>query len=128
MFAIFLVGKYAILGPVAKSVWYLCFSSFCALIMQVISIYENFLSTREACGAQVSEKGILQVLLDIRFAADVLSGGDFNVNEEFSSTPKSKSSFKRKQDQIQTKSFIRERIDGLIYSLSQKLDPIDWLT
>ncbi|KAK6232067.1 hypothetical protein SCA6_002140 [Theobroma cacao] len=99
-----------------------------SLIEKVISIYENFLSTREACGAQVSEKGILQVLLDIRFAADVLSGGDFNVNEEFSSTPKSKSSFKRKQDQIQTKSFIRERIDGLIYSLSQKLDPIDWLT
>ncbi|XP_021297373.1 conserved oligomeric Golgi complex subunit 1 isoform X2 [Herrania umbratica] len=99
-----------------------------SLIEKVISIYENFLSTREEFGAQVSEKGILQVLLDIRFAADVLSGGDFNVNEVLSSTPKSKSSFKRKQDQIQTKSFIRERIDGLIYSLSQKLDPIDWLT
>ncbi|OMO77953.1 Vacuolar protein sorting-associated protein 51 [Corchorus capsularis] len=99
-----------------------------SLTEKVISVYENFLSTKEACGAQVSEKGILQVLLDIRFAADILSGGDFNVNEELSSTSKTKSSFRRKQDQIQTKSFVRERIDGLIYRLSQKLDPIDWLT
>ncbi|XP_022720209.1 conserved oligomeric Golgi complex subunit 1-like isoform X2 [Durio zibethinus] len=96
--------------------------------LRVISIYENFLSTREACGAQVSEKGILQVLLDIRFAADVLSGGDLNVNEELSRKPKSKSSFRRKLDQIQTKSVVRERVDGLISRLSQKLDPIDWLT
>ncbi|KAA3453157.1 conserved oligomeric Golgi complex subunit 1-like [Gossypium australe] len=95
--------------------------------LYVISIYENFLSTREASGAQLSEKGILQVLLDIRFAADVLSGGDFNVNEELSRKPKSKSSFRRK-DQAQTKSVVRDAVDGLIYSLSQKLDPIDWLT
>ncbi|PPS00847.1 hypothetical protein GOBAR_AA19814 [Gossypium barbadense] len=95
--------------------------------MKVISIYENFLSTREASGAQLSEKGILQVLLDVRFAADVLSGGDFNVNEELSRKPKSKSSFRRK-DQAQTKSVVRDAVDGLIHSLSQKLDPIDWLT
>ncbi|KAL4334246.1 hypothetical protein GQ457_07G015590 [Hibiscus cannabinus] len=99
-----------------------------SLIEKVISIYENFLSSREASGAQLSEKGILQVLLDIRFAADVLSGGDFNVNEELSRKPKSKSSFRRKQDQIQTKSVVRDSVGRLIYSLSQKLDPIDWLT
>ncbi|KAE8653819.1 LOB domain-containing protein 6-like isoform X1 [Hibiscus syriacus] len=99
-----------------------------SLIEKVISIYENFLSTKEASGAQLSEKGILQVLLDIRFAADVLSGGDFDVNEELSRKPKSKSSFRRKQDQIQVKSVARDSVDGLIYSLSQKLDPIDWLT
>ncbi|TYI32560.1 hypothetical protein ES332_A04G072300v1 [Gossypium tomentosum] len=98
-----------------------------SLIEKVISIYENFLSTREASGAQLSEKGILQVLLDVRFAADVLSGGDFNVNEELSRKPKSKSSFRRK-DQAQTKSVVRDAVDGLIHSLSQKLDPIDWLT
>ncbi|KAA3464616.1 conserved oligomeric Golgi complex subunit 1-like [Gossypium australe] len=96
--------------------------------LYVISIYKNFLSTREASGAQVSEKGILQVLLDIRFAADVLSGGDVNVNEELSIKPKSKSAFRRKQDNIQTKSAVRDSVDGLIYSFSQKLDPIDWLT
>ncbi|XVF24630.1 hypothetical protein REPUB_Repub13aG0143700 [Reevesia pubescens] len=99
-----------------------------SLIEKVIFIYENFLSTKEAWGAQVSEKGILQVLLDIRFAADVLSGGDVNVNEELSRKPKSKSSFRKKQDHIKTKSVVRERVDGLIYRLSQKLDPIDWLT
>ncbi|MBA0629965.1 hypothetical protein Godav_002103 [Gossypium davidsonii] len=99
-----------------------------SLIEKVISIYKNFLSTREASGAQVSEKGILQVLLDIRFAADVLSGGDFNVNEELSIKLKSKSAFRRKQDHIQTKSAVRDSVDGLIYSFSQKLDPIDWLT
>ncbi|XVE62118.1 hypothetical protein DITRI_Ditri06bG0093300 [Diplodiscus trichospermus] len=99
-----------------------------SLIEKVISIYQNFLYTREACGAQVSEKGILQVLLDIRFAADVLSGSDFNVNDELSRKMKSKSSIRRKQDQIQTKSSLRERVDELIYCLSQKLDPIDWLT
>ncbi|KAB2085854.1 hypothetical protein ES319_A05G426000v1 [Gossypium barbadense] len=99
-----------------------------SLIEKVISNYKNFLSTREASGAQVSEKGILQVLLDIRFAADVLSGGDFNVNEELSIKPKSKSAFRRKRDHIQTKSAVRDSVDGLIYSFSQKLDPIDWLT
>ncbi|MBA0781080.1 hypothetical protein Gotri_002038 [Gossypium trilobum] len=99
-----------------------------SLIEKVISIYKNFLSTREASGAQVSEKGILQVLLDIRFVADVLSGGDFNVNEELSIKLKSKSAFRRKQDHIQTKSAVRDSLDGLIYSFSQKLDPIDWLT
>ncbi|XWS42998.1 hypothetical protein CRYUN_Cryun16bG0062600 [Craigia yunnanensis] len=99
-----------------------------SLIEKFIPLYQNFLSIREACGAQVSEKGILQVLLDIRFAADVLSGGDFNVNDESSTKPKFKSSFRRKQNQIQTKSVVRERVDGLIYCLSQKLDPIDWLT
>ncbi|KAG4150543.1 hypothetical protein ERO13_D04G010100v2 [Gossypium hirsutum] len=99
-----------------------------SLIEKVISIYKNFLSTREASGAQVSEKGILQVLLDIRFAADVLSGGDVNVNEELSIKLKSKSAFRRKQDHIQTKSAVRDSVDGLIYSFSQKLDPIDWLT
>ncbi|KAK8579338.1 hypothetical protein V6N12_069664 [Hibiscus sabdariffa] len=99
-----------------------------SLIEKVISIYENFLSTREASGAQLSEKGTLQVLLDVRFAADVLSGGDFNINEELSRKPKSKSSFRRKQDQVQIKSVVRDSVNVLIHSLSQKLDPIDWLT
>ncbi|XVF82097.1 hypothetical protein PTKIN_Ptkin16aG0017000 [Pterospermum kingtungense] len=99
-----------------------------SLFEKVISIYQNFLSTREAAGAEVSEKGILQVLLDIRFAADVLSGGDFNVNEELSKKTKPTPLLRRKQDQIQTKSVVRKRIDGLISRLSQKLDPIDWLT
>lgn len=96
--------------------------------MQVISLYMNFLSAIEANGSQVSEKGVLQVLLDLRFAADVLSGSDSNMSEELSKNPKSKFSFRRKQDQSQTKSAIGERVNGLINRFSQRLDPIDWLT
>ena len=76
----------------------------------------------------MSDKGVLQVLLDLRFAADVLSGGDFNTNEELSKNAKSKFFSRRKQDVNQTKSVIREQVDSLVNSLSQKLDPIDWLT
>ncbi|XP_021912454.1 uncharacterized protein LOC110826163 [Carica papaya] len=39
-----------------------------------------------------------------------------------------KSHFRRKLDQRQTRSVLRERVDGLIAQLSQNLDPIDWLT
>ncbi|GKV29015.1 hypothetical protein SLEP1_g37995 [Rubroshorea leprosula] len=101
-----------------------------SLLEKVVGIYGDFLSTRETHQSPVSEKGVLQILLDIRFVADVLSGGDSksNMNEELSRTPKTKSSFRRKQEQVQIKSAVRERIAGLINHLSQKLDPIDWLT
>ncbi|RVW57681.1 hypothetical protein CK203_096259 [Vitis vinifera] len=45
---------------------------------KVIGIYGDFLSANDAGGSQVSEKGVLQVLLDLRFVADVLCGGDLN--------------------------------------------------
>ncbi|KAK9292288.1 hypothetical protein L1049_020252 [Liquidambar formosana] len=98
------------------------------LLEKVIGIYGDFLSTKEAPGSQVSEKGVLQLLLDIRFAADVLSGGDLNMNEDLSKSPVVKFPFRRKQDQKQTKSVTRDRVDGLVNRLSQRLDPIDWLT
>lgn len=99
-----------------------------SLLEKVIGIYGNFLSTREASGMQVSEKGVLQVLLDLRFVADVLSGGDSNLIEESLKVPRAKVPFRRKQVSKQTKSVVRERINGLITRLSQRLDPIDWLT
>ncbi|KAJ6357431.1 hypothetical protein OIU78_005312 [Salix suchowensis] len=98
------------------------------LLEKVIEIYEDFLSSRESHQSQVSEKGALQILLDLRFSADVLSGGDCNINEEISRNPKVKVPFRRKQDQSQMKSVSRERVDGLINRFSQRLDPIDWLT
>ncbi|KAJ6312028.1 hypothetical protein OIU77_013723 [Salix suchowensis] len=98
------------------------------LLEKVIEIYEDFLSSRESHQSQVSEKGALQILLDLRFSADVLSGGECNINEEISRNPKVKVPFRRKQDQSQMKSVSRERIDGLINRFSQRLDPIDWLT
>ncbi|CAK9142320.1 unnamed protein product [Ilex paraguariensis] len=94
----------------------------------VIGIYGDFLSDEEAYGSQVSENGVLQVLLDIRFAADVLSGGDFSGSEELSKVLKVKSTFRQKHDLHKAKSANRELIDGLVNRLSQRLDPIDWLT
>ncbi|GMY16325.1 conserved oligomeric Golgi complex subunit 1 [Fagus crenata] len=98
------------------------------LLEKVIDIYRDALSTREADGSQLSEKGVLQILLDLRFAADVLSGADSNINEEIYDTPKPKFPIRRKQVQVQKKSVSRERVDGLVNRLSQRLDPIDWLT
>lgn len=74
----------------------------------------------------MSEKGVLQVLLDLRFVADILSGCDSNVNEGLSRNASSKSDFRRKQEKNISKSAIRERIDDLVNRISQKLDPIDW--
>lgn len=96
--------------------------------MQVTGIYKDFISSVEANGSQVSEKGVLQILLDLRFIADVLSGGECSTNEELSKISKSKFPFRRKQDQSQTKSAMTEHVDGLINRYSQRLDPIDWLT
>lgn len=76
----------------------------------------------------MSEKGILQVLLDVKFATDVLSGGDSNAVRELSGNMKSKVSVRRKQDQSLMTSAIRERSEQLLNRLSQRLDPIDWLT
>lgn len=97
--------------------------------MQITIIYEDFLSAREANEPQISEKGVLQILLDLRFASDVLSGGDTTPKMEQSKSAMNRSAFRRKQDQQrQTKSVNRGRIDGVISQLTQKLDPIDWLT
>jgi hypothetical protein len=70
----------------------------------------------------------LQILLDVRFAVDVLSGGSYGMGEEFSNGLRPKFHFGRKQDKGQKKTVVRERVDGLVNRLSQRLDPIDWLT
>ncbi|RDX87431.1 Conserved oligomeric Golgi complex subunit 1, partial [Mucuna pruriens] len=98
------------------------------LLEKVFGIFEDFLSTAEGGVRQVSEKGVLQVLLDVKFATDVLSGGDSNVVGVLSTNPKAKLPVRRKQDQSSTTSAIRERSNRLLNRLSQKLDPIDWLT
>lgn len=90
----------------------------------------NFLSNNESTTntTRVSEKGVLQILLDLRFTADILSGGDLTGNETLK-TSKTKTAYRRKQDVIQqTKTVMKDRLDELANRLSQKLDPIDWLT
>ncbi|KAK1302101.1 hypothetical protein QJS10_CPB12g00198 [Acorus calamus] len=106
------------------------------LLEKVVGVYENFHSTIEGRTPQVSEKGILQILLDLRFTMDILSGGrdsslsspDLNSKEDLSRVPILKPPYRRKQPQNQADSVIRERVMGLIHGLSQRLDPIDWAT
>ncbi|KAG7555461.1 hypothetical protein ISN44_As11g015990 [Arabidopsis suecica] len=99
-----------------------------SLLEKITIIYEDFLSAREANEPQISEKGVLQILLDLRFASDVLSGGDTSINVETPKSTMNRSAYRRKQDQQKTKLVNRGRIDGVTSQLTQKLDPIDWLT
>nr|XP_043610287.1 conserved oligomeric Golgi complex subunit 1 [Erigeron canadensis] len=98
------------------------------LLEKVIDLYVDFLVNDEASETRVSEKGVLQILLDLKFAADILSGGDLSGNEDVVKTSKTKPSYRRKQDVQQPKSVMKDRLDGLVNRLSQRLDPIDWLT
>ncbi|KAF3663310.1 LOB domain protein 6 [Capsicum annuum] len=115
------VGGHVLDKPVLKN-----FAS--RLLDKMIHIYGDFLSSQETQGSRVSEKGVLQVLLDLRFASDILSGGDASANEESLTVPKTKHPFRRKQDIQLNKSVSEERVNGLISSFAQRLDPIDWLT
>ncbi|KAL9233540.1 hypothetical protein vseg_008523 [Gypsophila vaccaria] len=94
------------------------------LLEKVIDVYSDLATNR----VDMSEKGVLQVLLDLRFTADILSGCDSSTNEALSNSTSTKSSFRRKQEKSRVKSVIRERLDDLINRFSQKLDPIDWQT
>ncbi|KAJ0963141.1 hypothetical protein J5N97_028263 [Dioscorea zingiberensis] len=99
------------------------------LLEKVVAIYEDFLSTIETQDSRVSEKGVLQILLDLRFSADVLSGGRDPKNSELdANTPVKilKPPFRRRQSQFQAGSLSSELVMGLIRRLSQRLDPIDW--
>ncbi|KAL1814193.1 hypothetical protein ACET3Z_024258 [Daucus carota] len=99
------------------------------LLEKVIGIYGDLLSNQEVLDTRVSEKGVLQILLDLRFSADILSGGDSSGNGDVSRPPKVKTSYRKRQDKHQTKKSVSgERIDALINRLAQRLDPIDWLT
>ncbi|KAF9609004.1 hypothetical protein IFM89_012343 [Coptis chinensis] len=94
----------------------------------VLGVYGNFVSTLEVRNPPVTEKGVLQILFDLRFTVDVLSGGDVNMKEELPRVPKSKLAFKQNQDQNQLHSTNKKVVMGLINNLSQRLDPIDWAT
>ncbi|KAK4268763.1 hypothetical protein QN277_025371 [Acacia crassicarpa] len=98
------------------------------LLEKIIGMFEDFLFTKETSGLGLSEKGVLQVLLDVKFATDVLSGGDSSSIGELSGNQKPRLPVRRKQDQRLMTSVIRERCDQLLKHLSRRLDPIDWLT
>jgi hypothetical protein len=84
----------------------------------------------------MSEKGLLQVLFDLHFVADVLSGGrDVSfITIEFENNDKkhdryltSPTNYRRKPTQSEaSEASWRKWVASFIQSLSQKLDPIDW--
>uniref|UniRef100_A0A7N0T875 Conserved oligomeric Golgi complex subunit 1 n=1 Tax=Kalanchoe fedtschenkoi TaxID=63787 RepID=A0A7N0T875_KALFE len=98
------------------------------LVKKVADVYGEFLSAMDADGFKISDEGVLQVMLDIRFSADVLSGGDAVKNEDLVKNLSKKSPFRRKHDQTKNESENRKQINKLINSLSQRLDPINWQT
>ncbi|CAM8931547.1 unnamed protein product [Rhodiola kirilowii] len=98
------------------------------LVKKVTDVYGEFLSVIETDGPKISEKGVLQVMLDIRFSADVLSGGDVVKNDDLSKSVAKKSPFRRKQDETKNETENRKQVNKLIKTLSQRLDPIDWQT
>ncbi|CAA0818811.1 Vps51/Vps67 family (components of vesicular transport) protein [Striga hermonthica] len=97
------------------------------LFDKVHGIYDDFLSA-EVLRSQVSDKGVLQVLFDLKFASDILPGGDFHANKEASEITSVKSPYRRKQKTESKNSLIGQRTKELVNLLSQRLDPIDWLT
>ncbi|GER29042.1 Vps51/Vps67 family (components of vesiculartransport) protein [Striga asiatica] len=97
------------------------------LFDKVLGIYDDFLST-EVFRSQVSEKGVLQVLFDLKFASDILSGGDFHANKDAFEITSVKSPYRRKQKAQSQNSLMGQRTKELVNLLSQRLDPIDWLT
>ncbi|KAJ8646016.1 hypothetical protein MRB53_007764 [Persea americana] len=107
-----------------------------SLLEKVVFIYGNFISSLDARIPQVSEKGVLQILLDLQFTVDILSGAkdlsssgtDSNLKEEPTKNMLLKPSYRRKPAHIHTNSAREERVMSLIHTLSQRLDPIDWAT
>ncbi|KAH7673533.1 Low density lipoprotein B-like protein [Dioscorea alata] len=99
------------------------------LLKKVVAIYADFTPTIEAHDSRVSEKGVLQILLDLRFCADVLSGGrDPTANNSESDTNAPLPTVRRMASQFQSGSLSSEPVTRLIHRLSQRLDPIDWAT
>ncbi|KAH0436608.1 hypothetical protein IEQ34_026390 [Dendrobium chrysotoxum] len=92
------------------------------MLKKVVEIYENFLAKVEAPESHISEKGVLQIMLDLRFSADVLSGGKDVTPISAELTPG------RRKLVSSSDSRFMEVVSGLIHRFSQRLDPIDWAT
>ncbi|MCO5564319.1 hypothetical protein L7F22_017979 [Adiantum nelumboides] len=110
------------------------------LFEKVLLVYDNFSSSLKDSRSRVSEKGLLQVLFDLRFVGDVLSGGErsypdhavFSDEETHLSSILSSSNcagvrdllFQGSGTELQRKKWrgsLEERLSNL-------LDPIDWAT
>ncbi|KAI3914624.1 hypothetical protein MKW92_015229 [Papaver armeniacum] len=88
-------------------------------------ILQKFAICSQPQGDLRFERGVLQIQLGLRFTFDILSGGELNMNDELSKTPKSELSMKslvQKQDSSVTRKHVLE----LTSSVSQRVDPVEW--
>ncbi|XP_031489178.1 conserved oligomeric Golgi complex subunit 1 [Nymphaea colorata] len=101
------------------------------LLEKAVTTYRNFLNT-ETRTVQVSEKGILQLIFDLRFISDVLScrsepflssDADIKEKELLKRIP-----FRSKHSSVPPVSASVNPTQSLIHAFSQRLDPIDWAT
>jgi conserved oligomeric Golgi complex subunit 1 len=132
---VFILISYYVI-PSYTSLFYLFFFSLYnfSILQQVVKIYENFEST-ESSKSRVSEKGLLQILLDLRFIGDILSGGKNPLSTDSDTSPKQdklsqatvmKAPFRRRQSVFHSDSPTAVPVLKLINKFSARLDPIDW--
>jgi hypothetical protein len=98
--------------------------------MQVLTIYEKFMSHPSFMNSRVSEKGLLQLLFDLKFLADVLSGGqDVQLeNTGAVGTENLAPSPTPKQTALKADIGRKRWVNKLLDDLHNHIDPNDWET
>ena len=103
-------------------------------------MYEDFVSGLGASRGRVSEKGLLQVLFDVRFLGDALAGGEhpypdlglFSSDEVFLASTLSSTNVAQLRKLLfhnhRSQKHRKKRLVSLKEKLSSLLDPIDWAT
>eukprot|EP00250_Pteridium_aquilinum_P019701 c24540_g1_i1 orf=595-3981(-) len=108
------------------------------LLEKVLLVYDKFITGLNDARSRVSEKGVLQLLFDLQFLGDVLSGGQhpdptiFSKEEPFLSSILSNSNLDGVKELLFQSSGTEQQRKRLLVSLqgrlSDLLDPIDWET
>nr|XP_024403110.1 conserved oligomeric Golgi complex subunit 1-like [Physcomitrium patens] len=101
------------------------------LLEKVLIIYEKFMSHLSFMNSRVSEKGLLQLLFDLKFLADVLSGGEEVRIESLSvigTEDLTPSSALKKATSLKADIGRKRWVDKLLNDLHNRIDPIDWAT
>ncbi|KAG0504187.1 hypothetical protein KC19_11G172100 [Ceratodon purpureus] len=97
------------------------------LLEKVLTIYEKFMSHPSFMNSRVSEKGLLQLLFDLKFLADVLSGGQ-DVHLENTGAVGTQNSAPPKQTALKADIGRKRWVNKLLDDLYNHIDPIDWET
>jgi hypothetical protein len=109
------------------------------IFSQILSIYESFVPDEPTLSSRVSEKGILQLLFDVRFLSDVLAGGSdigpdgtISLDEDVKDPGTSLVGNKRVRTSTSQTDAValarKRRVQGILEGLTGQIDPIDWAT